>query len=61
MLVIQVYPVCVIGPLTLKQAQLVPQVLKLSWIDPFTNSINGVAYMTNGIMSWLFFNDVACF
>ena len=55
MLVIQVYPVCVIGPLTLKRAQLVPQVLKLSWIDPFTNSINGVAYGANGIMSWHFF------
>ena len=55
MLVIQVYTVCVIGPLTLKRAQLVPQVLKLSWIDPFTNSINDVAYVANGIMSWHFF------
>ena len=32
MLVPQVYPMCTIGPSSLKQAQLVPQVLKLSCI-----------------------------
>ena len=37
MLIPQIYPVCVIGPLSLKQAQLVPQVLKLNYISPFTN------------------------
>ena len=50
-LVPQVYHVCTIGPLNLKRVQLVPQVLKLSWIDHFTNSVNDIAYVANGIMS----------
>jgi len=37
MLVPQIYLMCAIGSSSLKQAQLVPQVLKLSCIGPFTN------------------------
>ena len=36
-LVSQVYPMCAVGPSSLNQAQLVPQILKLSCISPFTN------------------------
>ena len=36
-LVPQVYPVCGIGSSSLKRAQLVPQVFKMSNISPFTN------------------------
>ena len=37
MAVPQVYSVCAISPSSLKRAQLVPQVLKLSCISLFTN------------------------
>ena len=37
MLVLQVYLVCAIGLSSFKLVQLVPQVLKLSCINPFTN------------------------
>ena len=36
-LVSQVYPMYTIGPSSLKRAQLVPQVFKMSNISPFTN------------------------
>ena len=38
---------CVIGPLNFKGAQLVPQVLKLSCINPFTNYISDITYVAN--------------
>ena len=38
---------CVIGPLSFKGTQLVPQVLKLSCINPLTNCISDVTYVTN--------------
>ena len=47
MLVLQVYSMCAIGPSSLKRAQLVSQVLILSCISPFTNTVNGVTYVTN--------------
>ena len=33
----QVYPMCAIDPSNFKQAQLFPQVLRMSGISPFTN------------------------
>ena len=47
MLILQVYSMCAIGPSSLKRAQLVLQVLILSCISPFTNTVNGITYVTN--------------
>ena len=49
-LVPQVFSMCVIGPLNFKGAQLVPQVLKLSCINPFTNYISDITYVANETM-----------
>ena len=49
-LVSQVFSMCVIGPLNFKGAQLVPQVLKLSCINPFTNYISDITYVANETM-----------
>ena len=46
-LISQVFFMCVIDPLSFKGAQLVPQILKLSCINPFTNCISDVTYVTN--------------
>ena len=61
MLILQVYSMCAIGPSSLKRAQLVLQVLILSCISPFTNTVNGITYVTNWtmichyfLMMWLF-------
>ena len=61
MLVLQVYSMCAIGLSSLKGAQLIPQVLILSCIIHFTNTVNGVTYVTNWtmichyfLMMWLF-------
>ena len=49
-MVSQVFSMCVIGPLSFKGAQLVPQVLKLSCINPFTNYISDITYVANETM-----------
>ena len=49
-LVSQIYPVCAIDPSNFKGAQLVPQVLKLSCINPFANYISDITYVTNETM-----------
>ena len=51
MLVPQVYSMCAIGPSSFKGAQLIPQVLKLSCISPFTNYLSGVTYVANETMT----------
>ena len=49
-LVSQVFSICAIGPLNFKRAQLAPQVLKLSCINPFTNYISDITYVANETM-----------
>ena len=49
-LVSQVFSMCAIGPLNFKGVQLVPQVLKLSCINPFANYISDITYVTNETM-----------
>ena len=47
----QVYSMCTISPSSLKRAQLVPQVLKLSCISLFTYCRCGIIYVADGIMA----------
>ena len=56
LMVLEVYLMCVIGPLSFNWVLLVPQISKLNTVNPLLTSVGINTYVANGIVMWHCFN-----